>query len=203
MNAVFESPAIVWPKPIINSASGALEDASCMIERLRTLLKSNGADFDDAFLDPGAALSEYCRMRAASISMIYTIAEEKLAEIDSLICEINEKLLVEPATSVGRHVAIAKRCLWSEAVNAYKAAEAVPPTGEADDAKTCDAAAGAFMRMVKTRSPDLRALHEKMCLCKSGSAFHTDGVIDALFDDVEHLVRRYERDAVPATSVEY
>src|SRR5690606_11864763 len=92
---------------------------------------------------------------------------------------------------VGRHVDIQRQSAWVEAVQAYKAAEAVSVDGDTDDS-VIDAAWTAFSAMFNTRAPSLRALHEKMALISQAEGWPTKGVINAVFADVEHLARRYE-----------
>ena len=57
---------------------------------------------------------------------------------------------------------IRQRTDWAEAVAAYRAAEAVPLTGNEDDQDAIiDAAGTAFQRMFHTRAPNLRCLKRR------------------------------------------
>jgi hypothetical protein len=115
------------------------------------------------------------------------IVEEKLEEIDRLVQAIIE-LAPPKQTSVAKHVDIVRRSEWIQAVQSYRAAEDAPIDADTPDA-VFDAAGKAFIRMMETPAPDLRALHEKLTLVNDACSWTSNGVTDALFRDVERLVR--------------
>jgi len=180
--------AIVWPSPIINDVSAAFDATSCLMERAQALLNSNSSDLADLCEGLDATVSPWLRERIYNIWMIFVLAGEKFGEIDVLIRALHDKKLADRRTSVGKHTAIMRRSAWIAAVEAYKAAEAVPVDENTDDV-IFDAAAKAYQAMVATPAPDLRAFHEKMTLIEQGGGWHTDGTIPALFTDIEAFVR--------------
>ena len=197
---------IVWPSPTINSVNGALEAAGCLTERLSALFASNTDDMQMCLLED-EGLPERLRSRAYSIWMIYVLAGEKLGEIDNLIGAITEAKFREPVTSIGRHVDIRRRSEFIDRLGAFRAANAVPMPEHADDEtfnSIADPVVAALGALIRTRAPDLRALHEKLTVIREEDAFnnHGYGAIDALFADIEYLARRYEIDAHSADQAE-
>lgn len=176
--------AIEWPAPIINDPAAALDDATCSAERLRILLA-------DAVWEFGEELISHDSKRLNALFCIFRVVEEKAEEMERLLLAINEAMLAErreAVTSVGKHTDIMRRRHWIAAVEAYRAADAVPVTDDTDEAvgKAC---AAAFQAMVETPAPDLRAFHEKMTLIQSHNAWSLHGATDALFADVERFAR--------------
>ena len=196
---------ILWPDPEFRNLPSALDDLSCMMERLGALHRSNTSDLHEVATSESATASAWLLARLNEIWMISTIVGEKVAEAERVIAvateaayqsslHFNVNFVHAPSmTSVGRHVDIQRRSAWIEAVDAYRAAEAVPVDSDTPDT-VFTAAADAFTAMVKTRAPDLRSLHEKMTIIAATDGWSATGVIHELFNDVEALARRYEID---------
>lgn len=80
--------SIEWDGPTINDLCGALEDTGCLAERLGALVSSNNADLAE-FLEqlPESAVKNHLYVTW----MIFTLAGEKLTEIQELLSAIIQK----------------------------------------------------------------------------------------------------------------
>lgn len=186
--------AFVWPAPTVTNIPRALDDTSCSVERLTALFKSNTSDFQE-LIEAGHLKEGWPSDRAYAIWMIYVLAGEKLAEIDAMISALTGAAHAQPATAIGKHVEIRRRALFVERLEAFRAADAVKVPDGADD-ETFNSiaipASEALMAFINTRSPDLRALHEKFVVIHEQGVLSNTGVSEALFLDIEHLARRFE-----------
>lgn len=178
--------AIEWQKPKIHDTYEALEQTLSRIERLGVLLTFSNSEMVD-FVVSDKSAPKY----AHDVWVLYVLAAEKLDEIKDVVGEVIEVLCKERGasrTSVGKHTDIMRRRHWIAAVEAYRAADALPVTDDTDEA-VGNACAAAFQAMVETPAPDLRAFHEKLTLIQSHNAWSLHGATDALFADVERFAR--------------
>lgn len=81
-------PSIEWPSPTVNCVRSALDDASCRIERLRALYRSNLQDMHEHLVTPPDDMPKRYADLICSIWMIFELADEKLEEVDKLIAAI-------------------------------------------------------------------------------------------------------------------
>lgn len=188
-------PAVQWPLPIINDPDLALEDAGCLLERLHSLLTSCCNDLHDVIHADG--YPEHLQRRSYSVWMNFVTASEKADEIEGLISAIIAAQDVSPTSSVGKHTELRRSLDWAEAAAAYNAAQAAPVIrGSIDEAFK------AFHRLINTRAPNLRCLHEKMMIIDKGGDWSINGLADSLLADVEALARKIEIPACPADRAE-
>lgn len=84
--------------PVINDVTDALDHTTCFFERLRVLLSSALGELHDLTLhmpDGGGAVSATVVNRLYDNWLIFEVAGEKLAELEQIVCAINEKAHAE------------------------------------------------------------------------------------------------------------
>jgi hypothetical protein len=184
-------PAIEWAPPVINNVPRALGDLACLIDRLRALLDSNIEGMREAFIDvpvEGPGLSK----QAYTLWMIFVLAGEKLAEIDTItaaVCEVAQtETLSSRCSSVARHTQLMRSQAWRQAVNALNAANTSADMSDA----AIDLAGRCFLQMMRTRVATLDDFREKLGLIDANAGF-TGPHLDELFRDLDILGARARR----------
>lgn len=192
-------------EPVTFSAIlAAIRDADQQSARTNNLLGVISETFSQ-FLGTVRLEDKAARVSADQIDTLIDVAQEAAQSVVKTFIHHLVDLNIDDlqaASSVGRHVELARRSDWIAAVDAFKRADAVPP-GELDPEHPGDEAAAALQALIGTRAPDLRAFHEKLSILQSvGLDLPLHGASDALLVDVEALVRREQRNAQFAQSVE-
>lgn len=190
-----ETPPVEWPKPIVNDVATALDDVTARTARLRALLSTNSAALNDCLLHVSlAGMPDGAREQAYSVWQVFVHAGETLSQIETLIIAIQDAYVREPASAVGKFLQVRLKDDYLAALDAYR--EAAKHGGDHEDEESFVRAGRAIFQTltayVETRAPDLRSLHEKLCIIRDQDALGHRGVLDAVLDDVEFLTRRIE-----------
>jgi hypothetical protein len=133
--------------------------------------------------------------KAEQVWEIYTIVGEKLDELRQLVSAIETATEPQPTSSVAKHVDIRQRHDWAEAVAALKSAREASMDAMAESRPFEDLMAAeqsAFKRLLDTRAPNLRCLHEKAMIITNSGDWSMLGVDDSIISDIEALARKYE-----------
>lgn len=187
MAQTLTKPAIEWAEPTINDAGAALDQVSCLVDKLRALLRSNVAAMQDDLIDH-APVDAWQRQRAIDLWLIFGLASEKLEEIDEVIGAIAEMSRDQPVSPVAKHTRLRRSQDWRTAVNAWKAEEA---SEDRSDAAT-DRAGEAFGAAMRRRVGTLDEFREKLELMGSAGGFF-EAYAGELFLDLDALGCRAQR----------
>jgi len=181
-------PSIEWPTPQINDGHGALEDVSCLIERLLALMKHNIDEMQEAVINRPVA-DEFQASWINNVWMIFRLADEKLQEVDTIVTAIVEAGLAPRRSSLVSHTQQSRSRDWRLALNAANAANT-----SADMSDGAIALAGRlFEQAVRTRVGSLDDFREKLGLLDSNCGF-TGPHLDELFRDLDALGARASRE---------
>ena len=175
-------PSIEWPVPQINDGHAALEDVSCLIERLLALMKHNIDEMQEAVIDRPVA-NEFQASWINNVWMIFRLADEKLQEVDKIVSAIVETGVFMPPSPVARHTQIRRSQDWRRAADALVAANASPDTSD----EAIAAAGDAYLAMRRTRVTTLAEFREKLEIMAAADGALDKADADELFRDLDAL----------------
>ena len=182
-------PSIEWPVPQINDGHAALEDVSCLIERLLALMKHNIDEMQEAVIDRPVA-NEFQASWINNVWMIFRLADEKLQEVDKIVSAIVEAGVFMPASPVAKHTRMRRSRDFRAAIATLIAENASTDTGD----EAFDRAGAALDTAMSCRVGSLEDFREKMeVLNRSGSSTMA-AYVDQLFADLDALGARAHRE---------
>lgn len=180
-------PSIEAQPPIINDTHGALEDVSCLIERLRALMNQNIDEMQEAVIDRPVA-DEFQAKWINDVWMIFRLAAEKLEEIETIVSAIVEAGLAPKQGPVARHLQIMRSRQWRQCVDLLNAANT---SGDMSD-EAIELAGRLFSQAMRHRVTNLDEFREKLEIMCSNACFN-EAHADELFCDLEALGARTRR----------
>lgn len=179
------APAVVWDRPVIHDIPGALEVSAFRLERVRTLVASNVEDVDALLFEHGE-LPPALKSWAEAVMMIFTIADEKLAELHEVIWAINDRARQQSRNGMRRHVEMARHTAWNMAVHRLEALHSRAITRDSDE-RAATEASDALKDLIDTRVASPAQFREKLDIIRRADVFAHDGVIDSIFADLDAL----------------